>query len=143
MEKFQTIFDRASARHGGEDTLRAKLAEHHHAGNISGAGYTDDRWLAEFTKRVFQSGFSWKVVETKWAGFETAFWDFNVTRCVRIDMDDMERLTSDKGIIRNAGKIKSVPINAQMIINMRDRAGSADPIWGKLDLYQTDFGHVY
>jgi len=124
MEKFNTIFMRAAERHGGEEALRKKLGE----GQSSHAPdhKSDDRWLAEFTKRVFQSGFSWKVVDAKWDGFESAFWNFDIKKCAQIDMDDLERLTSDKGIIRNAGKIKSVSVNAQMIQGMKEQAGSAD-----------------
>lgn len=124
MEKFQTIFMRAATRHGGEEALREKLDEG--AASHMPTVKSDDRWLAEFTKRVFQSGFSWKVVDVKWDGFETAFWNFDVKRCARIDMDDLERLTSDKGIIRNASKIKSVAVNAQMIQSMSEQSGCAD-----------------
>ena len=41
-------------------------------------------------------------------------------------MDDMERLTSDKAIVRNPIKIKTVARNAEMILGMAAQAGSAD-----------------
>jgi len=41
-------------------------------------------------------------------------------------MDDMERLTSDKNIVRNPVKIKTVAPNAEMIMGMAKEAGSAD-----------------
>lgn len=128
MQKFQTIFDRAANRHGGEDAFREKLAAHYYGTDLSAiqAPKGDDRWLSEFTKRVFQAGFSWKVVEAKWDGFEEAFWGFDPVRCAEIDMEDMEKLTSDKGIIRNPGKIKSVIQNANMIMDMAREKGSAD-----------------
>jgi len=122
MEKYSTIFHRAAERHGGEESLREKIRSHAHELSPQ----SDDRWLAEFTKRVFQSGFNWKVVEHKWDGFETAFWNFNVEKCAAIDMDDLERLTANKAIVRNAGKIKAVPVNAEMILDMAKQAGSAD-----------------
>jgi 3-methyladenine DNA glycosylase Tag len=87
---------------------------------------TNDRWLSEFTRRVFQAGFSWKVVDAKWDGFETAFWGFDPGRCSRLDMDDMEALTADKGIVRNPQKIKSVSQNAEMVLGMAAQSGSAD-----------------
>ena len=124
MEKFSTILHRAAGRHGGEDALetkvRAGLADHFEE------TVSDDRWLSQFTKRIFQSGFNWKVVENKWDGFEQAFWNFDVARCARIDLDDLERLTSDKAIVRNPVKIKAVPVNAQMVQNMAREKGSAD-----------------
>ena len=126
MEKFSTIFHRAAERHGGEDVITAKtqisLAHHRKDTNKM----SDDRWLSEFTKRIFQAGFNWQVVENKWDGFETAFWNFKPSRCARIDLDDMEKLTSDKSIVRNPVKIKTVPKNAQMILEMAEKEGSAD-----------------
>jgi len=124
MEKYSTIFHRAANRHGGEEALTAKLAQSR--ANHPAKSMSDDRWLAELTKRIFQAGFSWKVIETKWDGFEKAFWGFDPSRCARIDMDDMERLTSDTGIVRNPIKIKTVPKNADMIMAMAAQAGSAD-----------------
>ena len=124
MEKFATIFHRAANRHGGEDALRAKLKDglsQHRAESMS-----DDRWLSQFTKRIFQAGFNWQVVENKWDGFEDAFWNFDVARCARIDLDDMEKLTSDTRIVRNPRKIQSVPKNADMIRRMAAEKGSAD-----------------
>lgn len=124
MEKFSTILHRAQERHGGEEGLTAKISEYDHMNDA--AAKSDDRWLAEFTKRIFQAGFNWKVVETKWDGFEEAFWNFDIARCARIDMDDMEALTSDTRVIRNAGKLKSVRDNAVMIQGMIAEKGSAD-----------------
>jgi len=128
MEKFNTIFHRAANRHGGEDAFREKLAAHYYGTDMEAvsAPKSDDRWLAEFTKRVFQSGFNWSVVENKWDGFEAAFWNFDPAKCALIDMDDMERLTSDKNIVRNPVKIKTVAPNAEMIMGMAKEAGSAD-----------------
>lgn len=128
MEKFDTVFHRAANRHGGEEAFREKLAAHYYGTDMDhvSAPKSDDRWLAEFTLRVFQSGFNWKVVENKWDGFEAAFWNFNPSKCADIDMEDMERLTTDKAIVRNPIKIKTVAPNARMIMGMAAEAGSAD-----------------
>lgn len=128
MEKFETIFHRAANRHGGEDAFREKLEAHYYGTDLKvmSAPKSDDRWLSEFSKRIFQAGFNWSVVENKWAGFEAAFWNFNPAKCADIDMDDMERLTADKGIVRNPVKIKTVAPNARMILGMANEAGSAD-----------------
>jgi len=128
MEKFDTIFKRAAKRHGGEDAFRQKLSSHNYGSNTVALTQpkSDDRWLSEFSKRIFQAGFNWTVVENKWEGFEKAFWNFDPGKCSHIDMDDMERLTSDKAIVRNPVKIKTVAPNAQMILGMAAQAGSAD-----------------
>ena len=126
MEKFSTIMHRAASRYGGEDAVITKVKQglEDYSNRIS--DMSDDRWLAEFTKRIFQAGFNWKVVENKWDGFERAFWNFKPSRCARLDLDDMEKLTTDTGIVRNPVKIKTVPKNAQMILNMAAQKGSAD-----------------
>ena len=130
MESFASIFHRAANRHGGEQAFREKLAEHYRSPTGTAQAVpnviSDDRWLSEFSKRIFQAGFNWRVVENKWDGFEAAFWSFNPKRCAEIDMDDMERLTSDKAIVRNPVKIKTVAPNARMILDMAAQKGSAD-----------------
>lgn len=128
MQKFDTIFQRAANRHGGEEAFREKLASHYYGVNTSALTEpkSDDRWLSEFSKRIFQAGFNWSVVENKWDGFEKAFWNFDPGKCSQIDMDDMERLTADKAIVRNPVKIKTVARNAEMILGMAAQAGSAD-----------------
>jgi len=138
METFNTIFERAANRHGGEDAFREKLASYYYGTDLDvvSAPKSNDRWLSEFSKRIFQSGFNWSVVENKWEGFEKAFWGFDIKRCANIDMDDMERLTADKGIVRNPIKIKTVPKNAEMIRRMSDETGSADKFirsWASTD----------
>jgi len=153
METYQTIYNRAAHRHGGETALHEKLTQRQIPDsdqNIS-APKSDSRWLAEFTRRIFQSGFNWKVVDAKWDGFETAFWNFDIARCARIDMDDMERLTANKAIVRNPIKIKTVSKNAEMIKTMQADAGSADKFirgWaqdnyiGLLDYLQKNGSHL-
>ena len=126
MEKFSTIMHRAASRHGGEDAINAIVQEGFETYSNQYGEMTDDRWLAEFTKRCFQAGFSWKVIDAKWDGFEKAFWNFDPGRCARMDLDDLEKLTTNKNIVRNPVKIKTVPVNAQMILDMADKAGSAD-----------------
>ena len=142
MESFASIYHRAANRHGGEQAFHQKLADHYASptGTAKAIPKTmsNDRWLSEFSKRIFQAGFNWSVVENKWDGFEAAFWQFSPKRCAQIDMDDMERLTSDKGIVRNAIKIKTVAPNARMILGMAEQKGSADAFirgWGSEDYF--------
>ena len=142
MESFETIFHRAANRHGGDDAFRQKLADHYMSptGTAKAIPKTmsDDRWLSEFSKRIFQAGFNWSVVENKWTGFEAAFWSFDPKKCAEIDIDDMERLTSNKAIVRNPVKIKTVAPNARMILDMAVQKGSADKFirgWASTDYF--------
>jgi len=151
MEKFSTIMHRAAGRHGGEEAVIAKVNEGLDNYSNKVANMSDDRWLSEFSKRIFQAGFNWQVVENKWDGFEQAFWNFKPSRCARMDLDDLEKLTTDKAIVRNPVKIKTVPKNAQMILNMAEQKGSADAFirgWpstdyiGLLDYLQKNGSHL-
>lgn len=74
MRSFEEIEALAAEKKGGPEALDALLAEHNAprtAEELEKVG--DDRWLAMFTKCVFQAGFSWKVIDQKWPGFEEAF----------------------------------------------------------------------
>ncbi len=142
---------RAAGRHGGEEAVIAKVKEGLDTYSNHMESMSDDRWLAEFTKRCFQAGFSWKVIEAKWDGFEKAFWKFDPKRCARIDLDDLEKLTTNTDIVRNPVKIKTVSKNAQMILDMAEQKGSADAFirgWpstdyvGLLDYLQKQGSHL-
>ena len=79
------------------------------------AAIPDDRWLAGMTKRVFQSGFSWQIIEDRWPGFERAFDGFRPGRVALSGPDDMERLLADTGIVRNGQNIKATVANAVFV----------------------------
>ena len=88
------------------------------------AAVPDDRYLAEMTKRVFQSGFVWRVVEAKWPAFETAFHGFDPGRVAMMDDEALEAMMADKGLIRHFKKLESVRRNAAFIREMAAEHGS-------------------
>ncbi len=113
MRSFEEIEALAADKKGGAEALAALLSEHGQPKSeteLSAIG--DDRWLAMFTKCIFQSGFSWKVIENKWPGFEEAFEGFDVARLAFLPDEAFEALMQDTRIVRNAAKIKSVQANA-------------------------------
>ncbi|MFQ5439352.1 MAG: DNA-3-methyladenine glycosylase I [Paracoccaceae bacterium] len=85
----------------------------------------DDRLLSEFSKRVFQAGFNWQVVEDKWPGFERAFHGFDIARNAMMSDEDLDRLLADTGIIRHGAKILSVRDNAVFLSDLARVHGSA------------------
>jgi len=101
------------------------------ASNLSGpskgslAEMPDDRLLSEFSKRVFQAGFNWQVVENKWPGFETAFHGFDIARNAMMSDEDLDRHLKDTRIIRHATKILSVRDNAIFLSDLAREHGSA------------------
>jgi 3-methyladenine DNA glycosylase Tag len=113
MLAFEKIRVRAAERKGGEGALRSLLAPV--AGNAAIAGISDDRILSTMAERVFAAGFVWRVIEQKWPGFEEAFLGFEPKRLLFQPDDFWHDLASDKRIVRNPQKIRSVKENAAFV----------------------------
>ncbi len=125
MRTFKEIYAIAAKRHGGPKALEKALGEHKPKSRASLAKIADDRWLAMMTRCVFQAGFSWRVIENKWPGFEAAFDAFDVKRCAMMSEKKIDALLKDTRIVRNARKIMSVPKNAQLLVELAKEHGSA------------------
>ncbi len=123
MKVFEDFRDRAIERKGGEAALEEALGAADHARDIS--ALSGDRILAEFSKRVFQAGFNWSVIEKKWDGFETGFHGFDVGRNAFMSDEDFDAHLKDTGIVRHATKILSVRDNAIFLSDLRQEHGSA------------------
>ena len=121
MRDFDQIFDIAAERKGGRDVLEAMLDPPQDV-----TGTPEDRWLAQFTKSVFQAGFNWKVIDAKWDGFESAFHGFDVGKCAFMDDDWFDALTGDSRIVRNGAKIATVRENAAFLLSLRDEGGASE-----------------
>lgn len=121
MRSFADIHAMAVGHHGA-DGVAARMPQPTPLADLKAR--PDDRWLAEMTKAVFQSGFSWKVIEAKWPGFETAFEDFDPHRVAMFSDDDVARLLKDKGIVRNGAKIMATIANAQFVLDITAEHGS-------------------
>src|SRR5260370_29864944 len=79
--------------------------------------------------RVFSAGFVWSVIDQKWPGFEEAFLEFNPKRLLFQPAEFWEKLTSDKRIVRNPQKIKSVRDNAKFVSDIAAEHGSLASSW--------------
>ncbi|MCP4380359.1 MAG: 3-methyladenine DNA glycosylase [Hyphomicrobiales bacterium] len=123
MRDFDEIYRIAADRKGGPKALEALLSEPLSVAELEAT--TDDRWLVAMARCVFQAGFSWKVIEAKWEGFEAAFDGFDPARVAFYHGEDMDRLVTDKGIVRNSIKIASVIDNARFIQDLAKEHGSA------------------
>jgi 3-methyladenine DNA glycosylase Tag len=126
MRSFEEIEALAAEKKGGPEKLAALLGEHNppkSEAELEKIG--DDRWLAMFTKCVFQAGFSWKVIEQKWPGFEEAFEGFDIARLSFLPDEAFEALLKDTRIVRNGIKIKTVQDNAVFLKDLAVEHGSA------------------
>ena len=80
-------------------------------------------YLEVMTKAVFQSGMSWKVVNTKWPGFQAGFQGFDVAAVAAMDESAIDTLAADPAIIRNRRKIVATVHNAQKLIELEEEHG--------------------
>lgn len=113
METFYDIQQRAAKRKGGKAALAAIV--HKPLTSKQLMKINDDEWLEEFTRKIFQSGFYWSVINKKWPGFREVFWDFSIKKLLMMPPEMLEEKSSDERIVRNYNKVKTVPINAAMI----------------------------
>mgnify|MGYP001233748169 FL=1 len=121
MPDFQKIRARAAARKGGDDVLVSLLGAA--PDNAALAGVSDDRILSAMAERVFSAGFVWSVIEQKWPGFEAAFLGFEPKRLLFQPDDFWHELASDKRIVRNPQKIRSVRDNAAFVERVSQEHG--------------------
>jgi 3-methyladenine DNA glycosylase Tag len=122
LESFQALYKRACERKGGPHALEALLAEPLTTAELAQVG--DDRFLAAFTQKVFQSGFVWRVVRNKWPNFERLFFNFEIEKILMIPDEMFEQRAQDPDIIRNYNKVKTIRANALMIDAVRREHGS-------------------
>ena len=112
-EKFDRIYARAAERKGGDAALESLLSVALSSEQLQ--QIPDDRWLAAFSQKVFQSGMSWKVVRAKWPNFEEVFFGFDIEKMLLMPTEMWERKATDPAIIRHLGKVMTIPENARMI----------------------------
>ena len=78
-----------------------------------------------------QAGLSWKIILDRRENYRKAFDNFDVKKIANYQAEDVERLRSDKGIIRNKLKINSAIKNAKAFIQIQEEYGSfSSYIWG-------------
>ena len=125
MGDFRKVIALAAEHKGGPAALDALLATTRSATPAEIAAIPDDRLLAEMSRRIFQAGFSWKVVDDKWPAFEEAFGGFDPRLCANLAEERFDALLKDTRIIRNAAKIRAVTANARFILDLGLEHGSA------------------
>jgi DNA-3-methyladenine glycosylase I len=73
---------------------------------------SDQEYFALLSRAVFSAGLGPKVVESRWKEMGHAFHDFDPGHVRSMDEQDVARLLSDPGVIRNRRKIEAVIKNA-------------------------------
>jgi DNA-3-methyladenine glycosylase I len=87
----------------------------------------DERGLFEFLiLEGAQAGLSWLTILKKREGYRRAFSDFDAERVARYGADDVARLLTDAGIVRNRLKIEAAIVNARASLAIRETFGGLD-----------------
>ena len=106
------------------------LNEEYHD-NEWGAPLHDDRGLFELLLlEGAQAGLSWLTILKKRENYRKAFDNFDAEKIAGYSKRKVERLLSDKGIVRNKLKISATIENANAFLNIQKEFGSFDAyIW--------------
>jgi DNA-3-methyladenine glycosylase I len=87
-----------------------------------------DRMIFErLSLEAFQSGLSWLTILRKRGNFRKAFADFDIEAVAAFGPDDVRRLMSDSGIVRNQAKVNAVITNARAALTLP--TGLSDLVW--------------
>ena len=81
-------------------------------------------YLEIMSKSVFQSGISWRVVESKWPGVREAMWEFDPQTVATLSDSDMDDLAQDTRMIRHRRKLSAIAANARRMLDLEDEHGT-------------------
>lgn len=121
LERAEQIYQRALERKGSEALLRSMLGAPLAPTELQ--QWQDADWLSGMSKKIFQSGFVWRVVEQKWPNFCELFFDFVPEKMVLMSDEMLAAKAADPRIIRNANKVFTIRHNAQMILDIAKQHG--------------------
>ena len=122
MISFDDIMQLAIQKKGNKKQVMQDLPEP--ASRQHMINKSDDRYLSDMSRRIFQAGLSWKMVNNKWPIFEQQFFQFNPKRCAFLNADEIEARMRDTRLIRHLSKIKSIQHNAMMVEELAQAHGS-------------------
>jgi 3-methyladenine DNA glycosylase Tag len=122
MHDYQWLQEFCLNRFGSQKALEAQLPSPNSPAQLR--KLSADRYLSTMALRVFRAGLKHSLVDAKWPAFEKVFFGFDPEKVVLMSAEHLERLMQDTSIIRHLGKLKSVPRNAQMILDVAHEHGS-------------------
>jgi 3-methyladenine DNA glycosylase Tag len=122
MRDYKWLHEYCLNRFGSAAALEAILPQPRSAAELR--AISDDRYLSLISLRVFRAGLKHSLVDAKWQAFEEVFFGFDPQKVVLMGAERLENLMQDARIIRHLGKLKSVPRNAQFILDVQKEKGS-------------------
>jgi DNA-3-methyladenine glycosylase I len=109
-------------------------------GDVLGTEYHDKEWgvPSHDDRRLFeflllegaQAGLSWRTILAKRENYREAFHDYDPSVVAEFTEEDVKRLLSNPGIVRNKLKLRAAINNAQKVLEIQKEFGSLDKyIW--------------
>nr|MBF0681531.1 DNA-3-methyladenine glycosylase I [Pseudomonas sp.] len=122
MRDYKWLYEYCLNRFGSAAALEAILPQPRSADELRAVA--DDRYLSLISLRIFRAGLKHSLVDAKWPAFEQAFFGFDPEKVVLMGGEHIERLMQNAQLIRHLGKLKSVPRNAQFVLDVaKDKGG--------------------
>ena len=81
-------------------------------------------YLEIMSKSVFQSGISWRVVDSKWPGVREAMREFDPQTIATLGEPELDELAQDSRMIRHRRKLSAISANAQRMLELEEEHGS-------------------
>lgn len=122
MHDYRWLHEYCLNRFGSAAVLEARLPQAKSAAQLRAV--SDDRYLSLLSLRVFRAGLKHSLVDAKWPAFEEVFFGFDPHKVVLMGAEHLERLMQDERLIRHLAKLKSVPRNAQFVLDVAREHGS-------------------
>ncbi|WP_061238078.1 DNA-3-methyladenine glycosylase I [Ectopseudomonas composti] len=122
MRDYKWLHEFCLNRFGSAKALEAMLPQPRSDAELR--ALSDDRYLSLISLRIFRAGLKHSLVDAKWPAFEEVFFGFDPEKVVLMGGERLENLMQDARLIRHLGKLKSVPRNAQFILDVRREKGS-------------------
>ncbi len=122
MHDYKWLHEYCLNRFGSAAALEARLPQPRSTDELRAVA--DDRYLSLISLRIFRAGLKHSLVDAKWPAFEQAFFGFDPEKVVLMGGEHIERLMQDARLIRHLGKLKSVPRNAQFVLDVAKERGS-------------------
>ncbi|MBV2180178.1 MAG: DNA-3-methyladenine glycosylase I [Castellaniella sp.] len=120
---YQWLYDTVRARFDSDDAMEAFLPQALAPEELTRKG--DDRYLSAMTQRIFQAGMQHSVIDAKWPAFEAAFSGFVPEAMALLSDVDIERHMQNHQIIRDRAKLRTIPRNAQFVLDVRQEQGTS------------------
>ncbi|MCG8906253.1 DNA-3-methyladenine glycosylase I [Pseudomonas sp. DP-17] len=122
MRDYPWLYEYCLNRFGSAEALEARLPQPKSPAELAAVG--DDRYLSLISLRIFRAGLKHSLVDAKWPAFEEVFFGFDPEKVVLMGGERLENLMQDTRLIRHLGKLKSVPRNAQFVLDIAREYGS-------------------